>query len=39
MRPITASDAKDLKREVRGFKGMDEVFGTGWLSPKSEVNV
>jgi hypothetical protein len=36
---LTKTDVKDLKREVRGFKGMDEVFGAGWLSPKSEVNV
>jgi hypothetical protein len=36
---LTETDVKDLKREVRGFKGMDEVFGAGWLSPESEVNV
>jgi hypothetical protein len=36
---LTETDVKDLKREVRGFKGMDNVFGTGWLLPESEVNV
>ena len=36
---LTETDVKDLKREVRGFKGMDNVFGAGWLSPESEVNV
>jgi hypothetical protein len=36
---LTETDVKDLKREVRGYKGMDEVFAKGWLSPQSEVNV
>ncbi len=36
---LTNGDVKELKREVRGFKQMDEVFDPGWLSPESEVNV
>jgi hypothetical protein len=31
---LTKGDVKELKREVRGFKNMGEVFDEGWLSPK-----
>jgi hypothetical protein len=36
---LTETDVKDLKREVKSYKGMGEVFAKGWLSPQSEVNV
>ena len=36
---LTETDVKDLKREVKTYKGMSEVFAKGWLSPQSEVNV
>jgi hypothetical protein len=36
---LSKGDVKELKREVRGFKQMDEVFDGGWMLPKSEVNV
>ena len=35
---LAKDDVKELKREVRGFKNMGEVFDEGWLSPGSEAN-
>jgi hypothetical protein len=35
---LSKGDVKELKREVRGFKNMGEVFDEGWLLPKAEVN-
>jgi hypothetical protein len=36
---LSKGDVKELKSEVRGFKGIGKVFDEGWLLPKSEVNV
>ena len=35
---LAKGDVKELKREVRRYKNMGEVFDEGWLSPKAKVN-